>query len=140
MLLDQLTLEEKRALVRVLGRWADQEWYVGVQEGAYSAPEGRIEDVIRGSSRPFREHLCNLEGTRNEEAALAKAISDMFRGVKIMQRERIGGKFNTFLRAHLTERVFRLYFECAGLKTESLRFDETFPTDDSWNLTSEREQ
>ena len=106
--------------------WMNQQFFVDVARDACAPLPGEVEAF----NSITLATIARLEqGDAADEKSLRIGVTDIFRGLAIMQRESIGPKLNVFFRAHLPERVFLALYTAAGLDINALRYDPDFPTD-----------
>ena len=124
-LLNSISYDEQKQILMVFNKWIEHQQLVEIKLGLFPLPEGGI-DEIRNMDPTFESRLDDAVANKDKFGSLKIGLADIFRGMLIMQKESIGPKFNAFFKRHLPEKLFRLWYEAAGLDVDRLVFDFEF--------------
>lgn len=127
-LLDTLSAEEQSHLILTYYKWANQEMLFGVQRGIYQIPAENLAELAEVP--PETIQLLNdsvANGDKNK--SLRIGVTDIFRGLAIMQSDATGPQLNTYFKAHLPEHVFQSLYVAAGLAPHAIKLAVDFPTE-----------
>lgn len=127
-LLAALSGEEKKELILAYYDWANQEMLYGAQQGIYNIPAEGLKELAQIPPETI-QMLDESIANGDKRKSLKMGITEIFRGLAIMQQESTGPQLNTYLKAHLPEHLFTQLYEAAGLNVNTLKYDPNFPTD-----------
>ena len=131
-LLQELTYEDQKKILMAYYGWIIHQQLVEVKKGISPLPEGG-GDEIRNMDPSFEDRLDEAVKNRDKGGILKIGLSDVFRGMRIMQNETTGPQLNAFFNRTLPHDLFEKWYQAAGLDTNNLSYDfdfSDFPVDD----------
>jgi hypothetical protein len=126
-LLARLTDAEKARICLVFFMYMIQDHLVAIAQGREAMPVGGVASIR--DLDPGLEGRLDRAVATGDSKALNEGMKDVFRGLPGLQKDRSGGRFNAFFRAHLEPEVFATLYRAAGLDPEAVVIDPGFPTD-----------
>jgi|GEM_PF-6952866 hypothetical protein len=125
-ILTTLTLEEKCCVILAYLEWFAQQARIDIAQGFVP-----VSDTIVDLTKVPPKTLAALDravATNDSEKILLATLTDMFRGLAIMQKQSTGPKLNQFFRAHIPAPLFAALYGAAKLDLATLRYNIDFPT------------
>lgn len=114
--MEALTLQEQVDVVLAFFRW-------GFHPVHYAdMPTDAELETFAAQLADFRVHIGG--DVKPVHSGLKIALTENFRGMKIIQREASGPWFNTFMKATLAPHVFDLWYRAAGLDPDALGYKD----------------
>ncbi|MBL4761798.1 MAG: hypothetical protein JKY93_03755 [Gammaproteobacteria bacterium] len=131
-LLQTLSFEDQKKILMVWYEWCIHQELVEVKKGLSPMPSGGV-DEIRNIDPEFENRIDEAIANGDKNKSFKIGLADIFRGMRIIQKERTGPQLNAFFKRNLPEKLFFQWYEAVGLDINSLVFDfefSDFPVDD----------